>query len=104
MAKIFAGPSDGQVLIFLLNVRMKRVEMQLERRAADIRNQLKPLLDSVEEVSFKPVQRFHADQFPALVRIAGNNFEIIHNSFPLSLSFSGSECLRPAQIRINWSA
>ena len=55
----------------LLDVHVERVEVQLERRAADGLDHLQRLVAGVDEVGLEAVQRLQADLLAALLGVGG---------------------------------
>ena len=61
MAEQFAGFANGRGLVFLLDVHVESVEVNLQRRAADGFHHFDRLVAGVDEIGFKTVQRFEAN-------------------------------------------
>ena len=53
--------------------------MQLERRTTDRLDQLKALVASIEEVSLKTIERFHANLHALLLGVGGEHLEVFHH-------------------------
>ena len=79
MPKQLAGFPNGGGLVFLLDVHVERVEVQLKRRTADGFDELEPLIAGVEEICLETVQRFHANLHALLLGVRSKHFEVFHD-------------------------
>ena len=101
VAQQLARLANGGGLVLLLDIHVERVEVQLERRAADRLDQLQRLVAGVDEVGLKAVERLHANLFAALLGIRGDRLKVLHHRLPLLLVFGGRHGVGPAHGRIH---
>ena len=65
----FAGFADRFALVLLLDVHVERVEVELQRFAADVLDHLQTLVAGVDEVGLEAVQRFEANLTPVFLGV-----------------------------------
>ena len=101
VAKVFAGCTDGLALVFLLNVHVKRVEVQLECRAANRLDQPQPFLARVQKVGLETVERLDANLHALLLGVGGEHLEIFHHERKLLLLILRIDGVRLADHGVN---
>ena len=79
VSKVFASGADGLALVFLLDVHVERVEVKLQRRAADRLDEAQTLLTRVEKVSLKTVERLDTDLHPLFLGVGREDLEVLHH-------------------------
>jgi hypothetical protein len=62
------------------------------------------LLNRVDEIRFKTIERLKANELSSLCGIDRNRLRIFHHGLPLLAGFDGRSCVGPVNIRINRSA
>ena len=74
MSELLSRSANRFALMFLLNVCVKRIQMKLKHRAANICDEFQALINRIEKIGFEPIQRLDADNLSALLRHIGLPF------------------------------
>ena len=104
VAQMFASPANGFVLMLFLNIRVERVQVEFECRAANVANHSESLLDCVDKIGLEAIQRFQTNELAKFLRIACDSFQVFDDMLPLPSVFSVSHGFGAPYIRINGSA